>query len=272
VLGAIKTGLGSLSPALVPGPPGEVLFPGFVVTVFAIVGIVVGLSSIEWRRLTLGYAAVATLAAWASLGPRGGLYSLFDRWLPGMSLLRAPARTGIVVIFALTVLAGTGLTRFVRRKQWIGPAVVALLAAELWVPWPLQAWPVESSAYTLLASLPPGGVVEFPFPYINANFHQHTKAMTRSMRNWQPLLNGYSDHVPDDFYELALPVNAFPDPQSFAILRQHDIRYVIVRLRDYGNGEYANALVSRYPPYEKYLRRLLEDQGVWLFEIVSWPE
>jgi hypothetical protein len=272
VLGAIKTGLGSVSPALVPGPASEVLFPGLMVIVFAIVGVVVGLSSTEWRRLTLGYVAVALFAAWASFGPRAGLYSLFERWLPGMSLLRAPARSGIVVIFALAVLAGSGLAALVRRKQWTGPVVVGLLVAELWVPWPLQAWPTESSAYTLLASLPRGGVVEFPFPYISGNFHEHTKAMTRSMRNWQPLLNGYSDHVPDDFYELALPVNAFPDPQSFAILRKHDIRYVIVRVRDYGNGEYGTALVNRYPPYEKYLRRLVEDQGVWLFEIVSWPE
>jgi hypothetical protein len=271
VLAAMKGALSRVWPRVIE-PANEVLFPGIVVTIFAAVGVLAGLSSPTLRRSTLAYLAIAVHAGWTSLGPRAGLYTWQEYLLPGMSLLRAPSRMGIVVTFALAVLAGIGLAPLVRRRAWIGPACVAALAVELWVPWSLQQLPLESSAYDLLATLPRGGVVEFPFPYDRKEFHQHTKAMIRSMRNWQPLLNGYSDSIPADFYELALPVNAFPDPASFAILRSHAVRYVIVRVGDYGEGEYSQALRRRFPPYEKYLRRLADDRSVWLFEILSWPE
>ena len=46
---------------------------------------------------------------------------------------------------------------------------------------------------------------------------------------------------------------------------------MIVRVVDYGTGEYRQKLLSRFPPYTANLRRLTDDQGVWLYEIVSWP-
>jgi hypothetical protein len=37
-------------------------------------------------------------------------------------------------------------------------------------------------------------------------------------------------------------------------------------------GEYRQRLLSRFPPYERYLRRLTDRDDVWLYEIVAWPE
>ncbi len=94
--------------------------------------------------------------------------------------------------------------------------------------------------------------------------------MVRSMTNWQPLVNGYSDFVPPDFEEMALPINGFPDAKSFAILRARGVRYVIVRLAEY--RQFRQQMVDRFPPYDRYLHQLTDDQDVRLYEIVSWPE
>ena len=40
---------------------------------------------------------MAALALWASLGPAAGLYTAFFHTIPVFSLLRAPARFGVLV-------------------------------------------------------------------------------------------------------------------------------------------------------------------------------
>jgi hypothetical protein len=259
-----------IAPHLAAPRVNEVLFPGVVVTALAAVGLAAG----GWRRgngkLLAGYAVIAALACWASLGPDAHLYTVITL-LPGSAMLRAPARMGVVVIFALAVLAGFGVHRLGSASRWVGAVCAIALVGELWVPWRLQAMPPPARAYLTLAQVPRGGVVELPFPYVRTNFHEHTKAMVRSMVNWQPLVNGYSDFIPGDFVELALPINGFPDPASFEILRTHGVRYVVVRVSDYGTTEYRRALLARFPPYARYLHLLTDDDDVRLYEIVSWP-
>jgi hypothetical protein len=250
----------------------EVLFPGFVVAGLALFGFGAGVFDRADRRAALGYAAIGAAAVWASFGPAGHLYTWIAPLLPGSSLLRAPVRMGVIAILACAILASFGVKRLGRRGSGAAVVCLVLVAAESWVPWPLRPMPDLPAAYSLLETLPRGGVVELPFPYIRTDFHQHTKAMMRSMANWQPLVNGYSDLTPDDFYEIAAPINAFPDPASFAIMRSHHVRYVIVRLSDYTVEAYRKAMVDRFPPYDRYLRRLTTDQDVWLYEIVGWPE
>ena len=147
---------------------------------------------------------------------------------------------------------------------------VLLTCGELWVKWPLQAMPPLPHAYRLLAALPRGAVVDFPFPYRNADFHNHAWAMVMSTYPWQPLLNGYSDFIPPDFHELAIPVNGFPNAESFAILRAHNVRYVIIRANEY--GPMLARLRARFPAYAANLHRLNDDEDVWLFQILSYPE
>ena len=248
----------------------EVLFPGFVIVALAVIGLWVSLRTTPHARAVLGYLLIAGAALWASFGPSAGLYSVMAHTLPGMSLLRAPVRLGVVVIFALAVLAGFGLRQISARRPWLPFVCLAVLVAELWVPWPLRETTPEPRPYHLLRDLPRGGVIEFPFTYTRTDFHQHTRPMLRSTTNWQPLVNGYSDFTPDDFYEIAEPVNGFPNARSFDILRGHQVRYVIVRLGDY--GQYRQVLLDRFPPYERHLRLLADEGDVRLYEIVSWPE
>ena len=131
--------------------------------------------------------------------------------------------------------------------------------------------PPVPRAYLILATLPRGAVVEFPFPYRRETFHEHAGPMLMSTYHWQPLVNGYSDYIPPDFDPLAFPVNGFPDAASFAIMRAHDVRYVIIRAQEYKGGT-LDILRARFPPYSQYLHRLNDEKDdVWLYQIVSYP-
>ena len=55
------------------------------------------------------YGSLGALAFWASLGPRAGLYSLLFKTIPVFSLLRAPGRTGIIVVLILALFAAFGV-------------------------------------------------------------------------------------------------------------------------------------------------------------------
>ena len=227
----------------------EVLFPGICVVLFSVAALWIARRDRSSRWLLCGYFLMAVLAFWGSFGPSGGLYVLAAKVLPGgMSFLRAPARLGAIVVFALSVMTGVAFSRLAGDRKWLTGVVLAFLIFELRVAWPLQPAPALPRAYHMLALLPRGGVVEFPFPYKSTDFHNHTRAMMRSMWNWQPLVNGYSDHIPSDFYEIALPINRFPDPESFAIMKTRDVRYVVLRVSDYA-GTYRDPLLARFQPY-----------------------
>ena len=85
------------------------LFPGFLAIILAAIGVVnvmrrsasLDASAPEVataRETVLLYGSLGALAFWASLGPRAGLYSLLFKTIPVFSLLRAPGRTGIIVV------------------------------------------------------------------------------------------------------------------------------------------------------------------------------
>jgi hypothetical protein len=250
----------------------ESVFPGFVLLVLAAVGVVAGVrSALAWeRRLTWTYLVLALVALWASFGPNLGLWSALSAVVPMMSMLRAPVRLGIVVVFALAILAGFGVRHLAARRPWLSWVLVAAVALELFVPWPLRAAPPVPRAYTLLAERPRAAVVELLFNYKRTEFFAHTRFMFNSTYHWQPLLNGYSDLIPPDFEQVALLMTQFPDPASFAMLRERGVRYVVVHLNDY-NTAARETLLARFPPYEKFMRRLTSDQDVWLYEILQYP-
>jgi len=249
--------------------PREVVFPGLMVLALAAIGAIDVVKRRSAQRPVVVYAVIAAVAFWASLGPAGGLYPLLVNVVPGMSFLRVPARAAIVDIFALCVIAGFGYARVAERRGWVVALSLIAVASELWVPWPLQTLPPVPNVYRVLAGLPRGPVVELPFPFEPANFHQHAKAMLMSTFHWQPLVNGYSDYIPPDFERIAAPLNQFPDRQSFDIMHERQVRYVIWRLPEY--GPYMQDLLARLPLYQAYLRLVAEDQGIRLYEIVRWP-
>jgi hypothetical protein len=254
------------------------LFPGLAVLALAGVAIAATRWTSGSRRTVYSYLILAGTACWASFGPDAGLYALLEAVVPGMSLLRAPARVGIVVTFALAVIAGFGVAVLERRRRWLPAVLILVVAAELsvrtdewgWPSWPLRTRLPLSAAYQRLAELPRHPLVEYPFPYVSSNFHNHAHAMFWSTYHWQPLVNGYSDVIPPDFAALARPINGFPDPASFAIMKGRGVRYVLWHIDTY-DAPSRRVLEERLEAYASYLRPLVQTDTDWLYEIVDWP-
>lgn len=100
----------------------EVLFPGLLPVLFTIFAIT------RWvRRRTVPvlptqgvrgfYLAFGALGVWASLGPDGGLYTVLHETLPFFSLLRAPARFGLLVTLMCAVVGASSFVWIERRLQ-----------------------------------------------------------------------------------------------------------------------------------------------------------
>ena len=256
----------------------EVLFPGFVALALGIPGLAIAIRSRpDARRETaLLYGSLGLLAFWASLGPRAVLYTALFRTVPVFSFLRAPGRMGLVVALALAVMAGFAVERLrARAPGRRGLLAGALIAAALV---DLNALPLDwrraepvPPGYTLLAGMPRGPVAEFPFFDRRIDFHVHTRYMLFSVYHWQPLLNGYSDHIPLDFRSLATTLASFPSPEAFAALRARRTRYIVVHRDRDGYGRAIEDIERRLDPFRPHLRPIAADGRMEIYEIVSWP-
>jgi hypothetical protein len=219
-----------------------------------------------------GYAIVTALAVWASLGPAYGLYAVLMRVVPGTSLLRAPSRLGVDVALGLAVIGGFGARWLIAGRRWALALLVTACVLDRYAGWPsVEADPIPK-VYHVLATLPRGGVVEFPFPYEQNDFHHHTRAMYNSTVDWMPRVNGYSDIVPSDFPEIATPINDFPELSAFPLMYRYRVRYVVWELAGYPRGTVVfDRLASRFAAAAPYLRPIVRDNDYWLYEIVRWP-
>jgi hypothetical protein len=182
---------------------------------------------------------------------------------------------GIMVTLALVVLATGLVARLLadRPHAWRVLAVMAAIAFGELATMPLagfrRAAPLPP-VYSMLASLPHGVVVEFPYWYERSDFPRHAAYMLNSTAHWKPLVNGYSDHIPADFRKTVLPLSSFPSRESFGILARADARYVVFHLDMY-NTRLRERLFERLKTYSAYLRPLAQEGPVWLYEIVDWP-
>ena len=249
----------------------EVLFPGLVTVALAGAGL--WLARVR-REHTLFYGLLAGLAFWASLGPKAGLYSALYYAIPVFSFLRAPARFGIIVVLALAVLAAFAAERWLARMPrtraaWAGTALPLIVAAEL-TGIPLGTFPARPvpEPYRVLARLPAGPLVEFPFYYQNIDLHHHTVYMLFSTYHWHPLINGYSDHIPEAFRASAWDLHTFPSIEAFQVLERRGARYAMVHLDLYAS-EARREVLERLETFAPRLRLLVRNGEVLLFEIVE---
>jgi hypothetical protein len=87
-----------------------------------------------------------------------------------------------------------------------------------------------------------------------------------------PCVNGYSDILPQDFLEIAMPINDFPELSAFPLMHRYQVRYVVWQLEGYGRGTIVfDRLAGRFAAAAPYLRPLVKDNEYWLYEIVGWP-
>jgi hypothetical protein len=265
-----------------------VLFPGFLAIGLGLAGLAFALRDrtappgnrrLSGRRETaILYASIGVLTFWASLGPGAGLYTLFYKAIPVFSFLRAPERMGIVVVLSLAILAAEAL-RALRERLPGHARALAMLACgaalvELnTIPFDWRVARPISPVYQQLASLPRGPVVEFPFFDRRIDFHLHTTYMLNSTTHWQPLLNGYSDHIPPDFRTFAATLATFPSKASFDAMRDKRVRYFTLHRGRFGyNKDTWPDLEERLKPYLPHLKVAAEGDELLIYEIVSWPK
>jgi hypothetical protein len=268
----------------------EVLFPGFIAVIGGVAGLVVGWVSRQHRELSILYGSLAALAFWASLGPDAGLYTVLTATNPAFTFIRAPSRIGVVVAFALSVLAGLSISALLARLEGRTPAggeiqsaprsrrrpavVAALLAAaavaELKVPLTFSPTTPTEPAYRALAALPRGPVIEIPF-YSTRFAAERTRYMLASTAHWMPLVNGFSSHIPRDVLENTPTLGSFPSREAFKILKRDQVRYAVFHMHTLDPAARAS-VVARLGEYDRNLLRRYADNRIWLYEIVGFPD
>jgi 4-amino-4-deoxy-L-arabinose transferase-like glycosyltransferase len=263
----------------------EVLFPGFSALILGTFGAVMSLrrrprqdgssSSPIGRDVALFYLIVFVLALWSSFGPSAGLYTLLHHTVPVFSLLRAPARFGLAVTLVLSVFSAAGLTLLLARSRptvrtWLAAAVMIFAVAELSTRIPYDTAGPVPRAYKVLAAAQRGAVVELPFYYLAHERYQQTRYMIGSTSHWQPLVNGYSDFIPPDFFEGAKLLENFPDEAGLKWLRARDTRYVLFHLNLYDEASRAR-LDERIAAHASQLQPRYLFGLVHIYELVDVP-
>jgi hypothetical protein len=254
----------------------EVLFPGFVAMLGGAVGLLLG-----WRRggqlreAVMIYGGLTVLSCWASFGPQAGLYTLFYRFIPVFSLMRAPARFGVIVALGLAVLTGIAVREWLARVAYpttFGVLIVLVAAADLAFPLPpFREVPPVSPVYRMLRRFPPGPVIELPFWWRGNELHGHAVYMLSSTTHWMPLINGYSDYIPSDFFDTAGTLSFFPSAESFKLLELRRPRYAVFHMAVYGDQDRAD-VEGRIAAFSRYLRPVyFDDEETRLYEIVGFP-
>jgi hypothetical protein len=214
------------------------LFPGALPFLLAVVAVLLRRPS----RVVVVYVVVGVAAFEASLGLRGYSYSFLYQYLSPFRGLRAPARLGIFVVFALAVLAGFGYSFVaaalsVRRRLIVFGLLLTAVLTEYFTTVTLARYPNERPpVYKLLASQPPGVVADFPMPGPDGLPGHDPKFAYLSIFHWKPLINGYSGFYPASYIRRLQDLRRFPEPFSIRVLRRADVRYVVIHEAGYGEN------------------------------------
>jgi len=211
------------------GLPEQILFPGLVILMLALVGMFA--TSVP-RRLRLGLG-LAVLLFWSlSLGIHTGLIGahLPYRWvyefLPGWRGARTPGRIHTLTTLALALLAGFGTAAVSKRatSRRAQAAVAGVLCALVLVegsgfPFPLPKVPKPPAA---LAGL------KAPLFELPAGAWDNRRYLLWSTNGFQKMINGRSSIAPPFFREAVRRTKHFPDSASIKWLRSVGVKTVVV--------------------------------------------
>jgi hypothetical protein len=183
------------------------------------------------------FAAWALLAFWLSLGPTPrwlgaplgipGLYSVLFDYVPGFSGLRVASRFTMVLMLALSILAGMAIAAVARRRRRLATAIAAAamtMQIGLFMSFPLSrdtpmgvgplqpvpasldpAGPVAPIYHRLKAATDPAAVVvELPF----GEAAYELRYMYAGLAHERRLLNGYSGVFPASYRARLSPLRA----------------------------------------------------------------
>ena len=235
--------------------PERQLFPGLVTLIASAAALWPGPGR---RRTAILYGALAATAILLSLGPEpaawsyrvlpSGPYLWLARMVPGMDGMRVPARLGVVVLMALSVLAALGLARVLARLRPHARIVTVVLVgavvfAEGWAV-PLRMAPVDArgrpgdrGAYRWLAQQPQGAAIELPI--LEWAIAPTLTYQYATLSHGHPIVNGYSGYgspLQEFLGGAASPLNDLDRVEdALDLLRAVGVRYVLVHPGDYAD-------------------------------------
>jgi hypothetical protein len=223
-----------------PGVGERRLFPGYVVPILAMVGLLAA------PRRAAPYALAGIVCFWLSLGTNGFAYPVLFSHIEPLRALRVPARFAIYVNLALAVLAGLGAQRVISARSRhttlaIGIALVAAIGLEgKSRSLDLSHLPEPSPfVYRWLRQQPHGAVCEYPFGQLQGRIGpQDSTYAYYSTIHWKPLLNGYSGFTPATYDTAYRALRTFPSDEAIAYLRAVGVRYLLVHQRFYIEAQF----------------------------------
>ncbi len=192
----------------------------------------------EISRVCAAVVMTGLLALALSFGPSAMGVTPFDLFLrlPGMALMRAPARFALLVMMSLALLASLGLAFLKARAGAVRtyPAVALFAAGILFEsfvvlfpsgkPQPLPT----PRVYDELASLPFGPVLSLPTYGGTPEAFREADYLLFSTAHWKPIVNGFGRQDPSDHTERMSALSRFPDDEAVELMRRIGIRYVVL--------------------------------------------
>jgi hypothetical protein len=213
-----------------PGTTELSLYPGLVPVALALIA----LAGTRPTRTTVAYAIGLALAFDISLGPHGVLYRQLQQHVGFFKGLRAPSRASILFLLCLGALAARGCALLLMRvpaarRTAAAVTLAGLILLEYWsAPLKLIWYPRKAALYEMLAALPPGNVLELPFPRLNTLPFHDSRYLYMSTFHWKPLVNGYSGYYPDSYIKRIIRLGTIPSSLAVAQMRADRIRYVVI--------------------------------------------
>lgn len=185
-------------------------------------------------RIVLTVLLAGLVGLTLSFGPSATGLSPFDLFsgLPGMGLLRAPARFALLVMMALALLAAIG-SAGLKTRVLVPFLVVAILAEAFVVHFPSgkpQPFPTPR-VYDHLASLPFGAVLSLPTYRGTPEAFRETDYLLFGTDHWRPIVNGFGRQEPPSHGHQMDVLVRFPAPEAVKLMRELGVRYAVLHTR-----------------------------------------
>jgi hypothetical protein len=216
------------------------LFPGLVLIVLALTGLVVSRWSVRARIMLAASLVVALVMTMGTRIADGQFsYLLFVDYAPGGTYSRTPGRLIVISVTLAAILAAGALSKLMdlasgrlpERAVVAAAAVVVLLAV---------AEGRSHTATTPVTYAPPAfAAAHGPTLVLPTGSQTDTTAMLWSTDGFLPLRNGYGGSTPTQVNRTRALMRNFPDAASVGDLQAIGIRSVVVDLRRLPGSPYA---------------------------------
>jgi hypothetical protein len=103
---------------------------------------------------------------------------------------------------------------------------------------------MDPPVYRFLRQLPEGVVLELPLPSFSGDSALDADYAFWSTTHWRKLVNGYSGYYPHSYQATLDRLQPLPDADSLALLRERDVRYILIHLTYIEQSEGASLLAE----------------------------